>query len=154
MHIMHVIDALSLGGSERMLVDIANATVTEGYRVSACVTRTSVELAGSLNPLVQLHVLGRRRRFDLKPLRQFSRIVREERVDLLHVHTRSTFSMFAFLKMWRWVRVPVVFHDHYGWLETKASIPFWFRFAGRFLLDSYVGVYAKLGNWAERAGVP
>lgn len=154
MHIMHVIDGLGLGGAERMLVDIANATAAHGASVSVCVTRSCTDMASSLNPGIKIHTLGRRRRFEVKPLRRFARIVREQRVDVLHAHSRSTFSMLALLKMLGWLRVPVIFHDHYGWIETKTSVPIWFRFAGRRFLDYYVGVYAKLGEWAQRAGVP
>lgn len=39
MRILHVIDSLALGGAERMLVDIANASVSDGHTVSVCVTR-------------------------------------------------------------------------------------------------------------------
>ena len=154
MHIMHVIDGLPLGGAERMLVDIANAIVMSGDRVSACITRTCIDLAGSLDPRVRLHVLGRTRRFDFTALRQFGRLVRNEKVDLLQAHSRSTFSMLALARLLRWLEAPVILHDHYGSIEINASVPVWFRFAGRFFLDRYVGVYTRLGHWAEQAGVP
>jgi len=154
MHVMHVVDGLPLGGAERMLVDIANATVAGGDRVSACVTRTCTDLAGSLDSRIRLHVLGRKRRFDFKALRRFARLAHDEKVDVLHAHSRSTFSFLALLKLLRRIHVPVLFHDHYGSIEQDESVPLWFRFAGRFLLDSYVGVYGKLGHWAKSAGVP
>jgi glycosyltransferase involved in cell wall biosynthesis len=75
-------------------------------------------------------------------------------VDLLHAHSRSTFSLLALMSVLGWLRVPVVLHDHYGSIETDTSVPLWFKFAGRFLLNQYVGVYEKLGQWAEAAGVP
>src|SRR5258705_412825 len=142
MHIMHVIDGLPLGGAERMLVDIANATAAGGVRVSACVTRSCIDLAGSLDSRVHLHVLGRTRRCDFKAVRQFARLVQEERVNLLHAHSRSTFSLLAFVKMIGWLKPPIVLHDHFGSIEKDASVPAWFRFAGRFCLRRYIGVYA------------
>lgn len=154
MHIMHVIDGLPLGGAERMLVDIANATVAGGDQVSACVTRSCIDLAGGLDSRVHLHVLGRTRRFDFKALRRFARLVPDEKANLLHAHSRSTFSFLALLKALRWIRVPILFQDHYGSIEQDESVPFWFRWGGRFLLDQYVGVYDKLGQWAKTAGVP
>jgi glycosyltransferase involved in cell wall biosynthesis len=111
-------------------------------------------LATGLAPGVRLHTLGRHRRFELTPLRRFSRMVREERADLVQAHSRSTFSLLALLKALGWLRVPIVLHDHYGSIELDASVPLWFRFAGRFLLDHYVGVYDKLGTWAQTAGIP
>lgn len=153
MHIMHVIDGLPLGGAERMLVDIANATVARGDRVSACVTRTCIDLASSLDPRIRLHVLGRTRRFDFKALRRLPRLVHEEKVDVLHAHSRSTFSLLSATKMFAWLKTPIILHDHYS-IEMNACIPVWFRFAVRFCLHRYVGVYARLAEWAERAGVP
>lgn len=153
MHIMHVIDGLPLGGAERMLVDIANAYVGRGYRASACVTRTCLDLATSLDPRVDIHVLGRRRRFDLRPLRRFARIVRDQGVDLLQAHSRSTFSMLAMVKAMGALRVPVILQDHYGSIEKDRSVPGWFRVAKRFCLSHYVGVCPKLGTWAADAGV-
>lgn len=154
MHIMHVIDGLPLGGAERMLVDIANVTVGAGDHVSVCVTRTCTDLGDSLDPSISLHVLGRTRRFDMKALRRFAVLVRERRVDLLHAHSRSTFAFLAVLKLLRWIRVPILFQDHYGSIERDESVPLWFRLAGRVFLDQYVGVCDKLGMWARKAGVP
>src|SRR5437667_7617206 len=144
MHILHVIDGLCLGGAERMLVDIANATVARGNRASVCVTRSSTDMAGFLDSKVPLHVLHRSGRFDLKALRSFAALVKSERVELLHAHGRSTFSMLALLKVTGWLKVPIVLHDHYGTIELDTAIPTWFRFAGRYCLDFYVGACALL----------
>jgi len=151
---MHVIDGLPLGGAERMLVDIANATVAGGARVSACVTRSCTDLAAELDSRIFLHVLGRTRRFDVKGLQQFAHLVREERVSLLQAHSRSTLSLLSVVKMLGWLQTPIVLHDHFGSIERDFSVPAWFRLAGRFCLHGYVGVYTRLAQWAERAGVP
>jgi glycosyltransferase involved in cell wall biosynthesis len=154
MHIMHVIDGLALGGAERMLVDISSATAASGHRVSACVTRTCTDLAGSLDPRVQLYVLGRTRRFDIKALRRFARLVVKDQVSILQAHSRSTLAFLTVLKALGWLRAPVILQDHYGGIEVDAHIPLWFRTAGRFTLTRYVGVYQRLADWAIRAGVP
>src|SRR5262249_47532662 len=104
MHVMHVIDSLCLGGAERMLVDIANATVSDGHRVSACITRDGRDLANELHPAVHLWVLARRKRFEGTALKQFAAIIKEHKVDLLHVHNRSTFSFAAVVKTLRLIR--------------------------------------------------
>jgi hypothetical protein len=48
---MHVIDSLAVGGAERMLVEIANASATHGHCVSVCVTRDGRDLAPELRQL-------------------------------------------------------------------------------------------------------
>lgn len=153
MHIMHVIDGLPLGGAERMLVDISNATLRAGHQVSACVTRSCVDLAGQLDARIRLHVLGRTQRFELRPLLWFAGMVRREGVDLVQAHSRSTFSLLALLKGMGVLRVPVVLQDHFGSIETNTQVPTWFRIAGKLCLAHYVGVSDKLGVWARSAGI-
>src|SRR5262245_34387667 len=117
MHVMHVIDSLCLGGAERMLVDIANATAADGHRVSACITRDGRDLANELRPDVPLWVLARQKRFDWTALKQFASIIQEQKVDLLHAHGRSTFSFAATVRTFGLIRTPILLHDHYGQIE-------------------------------------
>ena len=154
LHVLHVIDSLCVGGAERMLVDIANATAGEGRRASACITRDGRDLANDLRPEVPLWVLGREKRFDWAAMKQFASIVKEQRVDLLHAHGRSTFSFVALIKTLGLIRTPILLHDHYGQIEIDSSVPLWFRLWGRHHVAQYAGVYAKLGDWAAAAGVP
>lgn len=152
MHIVHVIDGLGLGGAERMLVDIANATLHDGHRVTVCVTRDNTLLRSALANGIEVVVLARRRRFDLAPVMRLARWIRANRVDVLHVHMRSSLSFMLALRSLHLVRTPIVFHDHYGTIETDSSVPRWFR-VGRRMIDQYVGVYERLTEWAVGAGV-
>lgn len=153
MHVLHVIDSLGLGGAERMLVDIANATVADHHRVSVCVTRSDVALESELDARIELLVLGRKRTFDFGSALQFIRWARAREIDVVHVHMRSSARFLVALKIVRALALPIVFHDHFGTIEIDQSVPTWFRF-GRRSIDHYVGVYSKLEDWAVRAGVP
>ena len=150
---MHVIDGLRLGGAERMLVDLANASAENGHEVSVCVTRTEAELGSELHPGVPLWILGRRKRFDWPAMRRFAAKIRDEKIEVLHAHQRSTFAFLAVLKTLGMLQVPIVLHDHYGQIEIDTSVPAWFRFWGRFFIGHYVGVYARLAEWAAASGV-
>lgn len=151
-HIMHVIDSLDLGGAERMLVEIANSAAADGHEVSVCVTRSGCALADTLRPGIRLWVLGRRNRFDWPAIGRLAALVRDQRVDVLHVHGRSTFSLLALTKSAGLIKAPIVLHDHCG-IELDASVPLWFRFWAKRWASHYVGVYAKLAAWAEVAGI-
>lgn len=151
---MHVIDALTVGGSERMLVDIANSSAEAGHQVSACVTRLGRELAGALRPEIPLWELGRQRRFDWSAMRWFARIVRDQRVDVLHAHGRSTFAFLSLAKAQGLLSPPIVVHDHWGDIEYDMSVPFGFRWGAKRWAAQYVGVCPKLGLWAEQIGLP
>lgn len=152
MHVIHVIDALAIGGAERMLVEIANRTVHDGHRATVCVTRADTTLAHRLDPAIELLVLGRRRTMSIRPVSAFVRWIRDERPDVIHAHGRSTFSLIALLRAAGAVRVPVLIHDHKG-IEIDASVPRWMPIAAR-TAAAYVGVYPMHASWARRAGFP
>lgn len=151
MHVMHVIDSLNVGGAERMLIDIANATRSDGHAISVCVTRDGRTLAGDLHPAIPLHILGRQRRFDMAAIRQFASLTKD--IDVLHAHGRSTFSFLAFVRSLRLIDTPIILHDHFGEIELDTTVPLWFRLYGRRFLDQYVGVSQNLADWACQAGV-
>jgi glycosyltransferase involved in cell wall biosynthesis len=153
MHILHLIDALDRGGAERMLVDIANATVQAGETVSVCVTRQGTALASELHPTVKLWELNRQKRFDWRAFRQLDTLVHSAGVDVLHVHGRSTFSLIMTIKTLGLLPTPVVLHDHYGAIEVDCSIPPWLRYWGNRFIDCYVGVHPQLGAWAATVGI-
>lgn len=152
MHVLHVIDGLGLGGAERMLVDIANATVTDGHRVSVCVTRKTTTLASELDPSIDVLVLGRERRIELGAYLRFTQWVRDRNVDLIHAHMRSSTAFVLPLRAVRALKAPLLFHDHYGTIEVDTSVPRWFKLGSRFVA-MYVGVYEKLADWARGNGM-
>jgi len=153
MRIMHVIDSLDIGGAERMLVEIANATAADGHEVFVCVTRSVTILAADLDPKISLISLNRRRRLDLSAVQRIADYANRERVDVIHAHGRTTLSFVAVVRSLGLTRVPVVFHDHYGSIETDQTVPYWFRLWGRRHVAQYVGVCAKLADWAASAGM-
>jgi glycosyltransferase involved in cell wall biosynthesis len=153
MHIMHVIDSLAVGGAERMLVEIANQTAADGHQVSVCVTRSQCTLAGSLRHEIALTTLNRRRRFEWAAMKNFSRLVKDHKVEVLHAHSRSTLAFLSFNRTLGLINLPIIFHDHYG-IEIDPSIPLWFRLWAKHCLHHYVGVSSKLATWAEAAGIP
>jgi len=156
-HILHVVDSLAQGGAERMVVEIANATDTQRYRVSVCVTRStsSLALASAVRGDVPLHVLPRRSRLSLPAFRKFARLCRRERVDLLHVHNRPSFRFIAMCKALGCLpRVPVIFLDPFGDVEIGDRLPAQLRWVLRWVRPYYVGVHPSLAQAAQRSGVP
>ncbi|HEY4176130.1 MAG TPA: glycosyltransferase [Kofleriaceae bacterium] len=153
MHVLHVIDGLGLGGAERMAVDIANATVADGHRVSFCVTRDVTTLVPHLDPGIELLVLARRSKIDIRATAKLVRFVQSNPVDVIHVHMRSVFAYVSLLRIVRALRAPIIFHDHFGATDAHTHVPLWFRVGAR-LLSHYVGVYPPLRDWAISAGVP
>jgi glycosyltransferase involved in cell wall biosynthesis len=154
MHILHVIDALNVGGAERMLVDLANASVKKGVTVSVCITRSGNPLLEYLDKSIPVHVLNRRSRFQFDAMRSFARIVTKHHVDLIHAHGRDTFSFCLFVRALRLYSVPILLHDHFGNIERDVSAPSWFRIYGCRHVERYIGVSRRLADWAVQHGVP
>jgi glycosyltransferase involved in cell wall biosynthesis len=152
--LLHVIDGMGRGGAERMLVELANAAMAAGHDVHCCITRQDRTLAEELDPRVNVHVLGRSRRFDIGALLRFASLQRSIRPSLLHVHSRSTLSFVAATRVAGAPAIPVVFHDHYGGIVWDRSIPLWFPLAARWIVTEYVGVSELLVSWARSAGIP
>ncbi|MBC7077681.1 MAG: glycosyltransferase [Synergistales bacterium] len=155
-HILHVIDSLAPGGAERMVVEIANATDKQRYRVSVCVTRakSSLALRPALAANVPVHILPRRFRFDLPAFWEFSALCRREQVHLLHVHNRPSFRFVAVLKAFGCLpSVPVVFLDQYGDVEMNPRLPLDLQWAVQFVKPYWVGVHPDLTSVAVRVGV-
>jgi len=153
-NVMHVIDSLAVGGAERMLVEIANHTDRDRFKVSVCVTRSDTTLASELKSNIPLYVLNRKSRFDFKGIGKFVEVVKNEEVSVFHVHGRSSFAFVAFVSSIGLISSPIILHDHFGSIEVDNSIPTWFRLWGKQKVGHYVGVYQKLAEWAQRAGVP
>jgi glycosyltransferase involved in cell wall biosynthesis len=150
-NILHVIDALAIGGAERMLVEIANRTHHDGHGVAVCGTRAGGPMAARLHPAIEQKVLGRKHRLDARPLAELVRWTRQRKFDVVHCHGRSSFSMLALLAGLHVFSVPIVLHDHLG-VEIHPEVPRWLPYAKRFLAE-YVGVYDAHAAWARGAGL-
>jgi len=140
-----------------MVVEIANATDRQRYRVSVCVTRAEANLAlrPSLSEDVGFHVLPRRFRFDPPGFWEFSRLCQREGVDLFHVHNRPSFRFIAMCKALGCLpRKPVVFLDQFGDIEIGDHLPAQFQWIFRWVKPYYVGVQPSLTQAAQRSGVP
>ncbi|MEI8079726.1 MAG: glycosyltransferase [bacterium] len=151
--IMQIIDALMVGGAEQVLVDLANRSHHDGHFTAVCVTRGSGPKAKDLAPGIPVFDLRRAHRFDVLALWRLRRLLREHRIDVLHAHGRSTLAFLMVAKACGAVRIPILFHDHYGKIELDKTVPAWFPFAARHTLSQYVGVHSRLEEWAWTAGV-
>ena len=151
--VLHMTDTLSLGGAERVAVNLANLLPREKYRVFFCATRGEGPLAQQLAPDVGRICLSRRWRFDLPALKRLIAFIRANDIHLLHAHSTALFvavqaSMFL-------PRLRVIWHDHFGRFRGDYSgrpgieerpIPI-FRFL-TLLTDGVISVNQPLADWA------
>src|SRR6476660_8292518 len=87
LNVMLMADVTGRGGAEKALVDLALRLDRNRFNVSVCATRS----AGNYQPLldtghVPTYILGRRTRWEIGKLISLVRLLRRERVHILHSH--------------------------------------------------------------------
>lgn len=148
--VLHVVDTLSPGGTERMAVELANLTDPVRYESGVCATRAGGALAASLDPRVGLAELKRLGRWDWGGLERFGRLVRERSIAVVHSHGRGSMKFVATARMAFMLRYAHVFHDHYGHVEGVPPPGIGDRICASVGFDAYVGVHRGLCEWAVR----
>ena len=154
MKVMHVVDTLGLGGAERMAVEIANSLHEQKFKVYLCATRIGGPLEGSLCQGVNCLILGRRGRWDFAKMREFTRFVRREGIDIIHSHGRGTMKFVSLCRMLGRLPIRHVFHDHYNQIQVHDSITLDLKLSSKLGVDAYIGVDQLLCDWARKLGIP
>ncbi len=146
--IVHVIDSLSPGGAERVMVELINGLEKFDVDVRACVTRTDTQYANLLRPETELVVLNRTKTWDIPAILRFSNYCRRTKVDVLHAHGRSSVLFCALIKLLNFNRIKLIFHDHFGEIANDRSASLILRLTNRVFVDFYIGVDTLLMDWA------
>lgn len=108
--IMFVIEALTVGGAERMVVDLANEFSRRGDHVSVVCLSAIGELAASLESDVSLHLLNKKRGVDLGVILRLRKIALKQQVDVINSHL-WTANLWTRLALFRHA-IPVVVTEH------------------------------------------
>ena len=149
-----VIDTLSRGGAERVLVTLANRLDPRHAEVFVVETRTEGPLRADLAPHVRHLALGRRNRGDLLALRRLADFLESERIDVVHTHSHSSAYLMRLVRKLSRQSWRHVVHDHHGPAETS-----WIdKTLDRLFLqhiDAYVAVSPRLLAYGRSAiGLP
>ncbi|MFK7992841.1 MAG: glycosyltransferase [Granulosicoccus sp.] len=108
--LMFVIEALTVGGAERMVVDLANEFSRRGDIVSVVCLSSIGELAESLSDDVSLHLLNKKPGVDLRVIGRLRKIVLQQRVEVVNSHL-WTANLWTRLALYRH-SIPVVITEH------------------------------------------
>lgn len=85
--VMHVLDSLAMGGTERMLANLVNRMDVQRFEHLICCVSRLGEVAGQLRPEVRCLDMGKGATRDLMMPRRIARLIETERPHI--VHTRS-----------------------------------------------------------------
>jgi glycosyltransferase involved in cell wall biosynthesis len=121
-HVLTLIDALSDGGAESIAEELAVCADQSRFRRTMCVTRSIDPLLGEAPAVsaarlreagVQVIFLGRRKRFDIRSTWQLMKLLRSQRVDLVHAHMFGSNVWAAVLG--RILDIPVTIGHEHTW---------------------------------------
>jgi glycosyltransferase involved in cell wall biosynthesis len=145
--VVHVVDALNIGGAERVAINLVNLLPREDYVPYLCTTRSEGPLSSFVSPHVTRLCLERRGKVDTAALRLFVRFLDEREIRIVHAHASALF--FASLARALSRRCALIWHDHYGRADF-ADRPTWlYRLATR-NVAGVIAVNQTLSGWCRR----
>lgn len=108
--LMFVIEALTVGGAEQMVIDLANEFARRGDDVHVVCLSTLGELSSRLTPDVRLHVLNKKRGIDVSIPGRLRALARKHRAQVVNSHlwTANLWSRLALMRS----GIPVVVTEH------------------------------------------
>ncbi len=108
--LMFVIEALTVGGAEQMVVDLANEFVERGDSVHVVCLSALGELTSRLSPDITLHLLHKKRGVDYRIPGRLRALVLKHRIQVVNSHlwTANLWTRLALVKS----GIPVVVTEH------------------------------------------
>jgi glycosyltransferase involved in cell wall biosynthesis len=146
--VLHLVDSLSIGGTERVAINLVNHLPRNRYRLYLCTTRCEGPLAAEVAADVGRLALGRRHTLDIAGIRRLVAFIQRHSIQLLHAHSSTLFVAAVASLFPPFPRV--VWHDHYGRyaMMDRPIQPYW-------LLTRRIGgtiaVSQPLADWSRRA---
>ncbi len=119
LNVLYVIWSLQMGGAERVVADLAHGLDRRLFRPLVCCLNFKGRLAEPLEAEgISVFALAKRPRFDPRVFIRLVRLIRRERVHVVHTHlwTSSLWGRLAAV----WARVPVV-------VVTEHNLDIWRR---------------------------
>ena len=148
MKILQVIDRLEVGGAERVAVDLSIllSKNNANYVDFLCLLDTAVLDDELTAENIKIIYLNRKQKFNPFTLRKTLKILNE--YDIVHVHSRHVLRYIGltFLPIFKRC-FKLVFHDHYGAIDTDSSISTYLKFCIK-KASTYIGVSESLTKWA------
>jgi glycosyltransferase involved in cell wall biosynthesis len=145
--VLHVVDALYIGGAERVAINLVNLLPRDRFAPYLCSTRAEGPLSSFVSPHVTRLCLERRGRLDPTALRQFCDFVADRDIRIVHAHASALF--FARLASALSRRCSLIWHDHYG-RSDFGDRPAWLYRAATRGVAGVIAVNQTLANWCSK----
>lgn len=119
LHVLHIVDSLSLGGTERVAVNLVNALAEKGVDVHLCVTRKEGPLKQFLDERVHYLFLEKKGKIDFGCVRRLRKYIQKNHINVVHAHSSS-----LLLSIWARILLTfkIVWHIHNGALVNNSLV--------------------------------
>lgn len=145
--VLQLIDNLGFGGAESMAVNIANGLYKAGIFSCICTTHGGGANCEKILDGVKLFILYKKNSLDFFTFNKLLKIIRSEKINVVHAHSSSIFWALAAKIFIR--NLKVVWHDHFGGRGSQVDK------LGKYIASLSSGinwvivVQKKLAIWAE-----
>ncbi len=111
MNVLQLIDSLSVGGAERVAVNLFNGLNEKGTNCYLCTTRKEGDLKKFIDIQENYFFLKKKSKLDVKAILQLLRFCRSYNITIIHAHSTSIF-LATIIKLF--YNVKIIWHDHFG----------------------------------------
>ncbi|NIQ15876.1 MAG: glycosyltransferase [Candidatus Dadabacteria bacterium] len=112
--ILHVNYSLGMGGAERVIVNYARFLDKNKFDVVVCALTEGGEYENDLNTYgIKYYALNKKRGFDITVIPKIFRIIRSEKIDIVHLHDISS-SL--------WVTLPAILSGVHSIIRTEHNV--------------------------------
>lgn len=146
--VMQLTDSLSLGGTERVAVNLANTLPRDCYKSYLCTTRCGGPLSDLIASDIERIDLARTQRFEIRAIRRLVNFIRIHRIQILHAHSSSLLVANIASRFSPYPKI--IWHDHFGRFEVESRPKWLFRALTR-RVAGVIAVTQPLANWSRQA---
>ncbi len=154
--VLHVIETLEFGGAEKVLIDLANASLATCEVAICCIKRVG-GLLNKVDPRIRVTCLDKPEGNDWSVPARLAATVREGQFDVIHAHQWGTYLECTAAALMtgrpRLVHTVHGMYTHYtpgGWSEAKIAMRHWLERRGAARHEAIVTVSDSIRDYVVR----
>lgn len=143
--IFQVVDSLSIGGSERMSVNIYNTLTKNKIENYLIVTRNNGPLSRFIENSNNVRFLNKKRALDLVSFFKLFKLIKKMKPSIIHAHQTSIYWVLIIKLVYP--KLIVIWHDHWGFSDLLRDSDRKIIRMFSFLIDGVICVNVKIKKW-------